>query len=87
MAGVEVQMINAEFIEGLEDGELKIEFFIPGYLVDREFSVLRWDVEAGEWVEVPFEFVPHVRLPGGKIVATWPETGTFILVLHPEPTE
>jgi hypothetical protein len=87
MAGVEVQMINAEFIEGLEDGELKIEFFIPGYLVEREFSVLWWDVEAEAWVEIPFEFVPHPRLPGGKIVATWPETGTFILVLHPEPTE
>ena len=87
MAGVEVQTINAEFVDGLEDGELKIEFFIPGNLVEREFSVLWWDLEAENWVEIAFEYVPHPRLPGGKIVATWPETGTFILVLHPEPTE
>jgi hypothetical protein len=83
MAGVEVQMINAEFIQDLEDGDLLIEFFIPGYLVEREFSVLWWDMEAEQWVDIPFEFVPHDRLPGGKIVARWPETGTFILVLHP----
>lgn len=86
-AGVEVEMINAEFVEGLEDGDLLIEFFIPGYLVDREFSVLWWDLETGEWVEVPHEFVPHTRVPGGKIIARWPETGTFILVMHPLASE
>jgi hypothetical protein len=41
---------------------------------------LFWDVDAAEWVEIPFELVPHDRMPGGKIVAHWPEPGIFVLV-------
>lgn len=82
MAGVKVEIINAALIEELEDGLIKIEFYIAAYLQDREYTVYWFDEEAVEWVSIPYVFEEHDRFPGGKIVAEWDQTGIFILVMH-----
>jgi hypothetical protein len=82
MAGVKVEMINAALIEELEDGLIKIEFYVAAYLQDREYTVYWFDEQAVEWVAIPHVFEAHERFPGGKIVAEWDQTGIFILVMH-----
>jgi hypothetical protein len=82
MAGVKIEIINAALIEELEDGLIKIEFYIAAYLQDREYTVYWFDEQAVEWVAVPHVFEAHERFPGGKIVAEWDQTGIFILVMH-----
>jgi hypothetical protein len=84
MAGVKIEIINAALIEDLEDGLIKIEFYIAAYLQDREYTVYWFDEEATEWLAIPHVFEEHSRFPGGKIVAEWDQTGIFILVMHEE---
>ncbi len=81
MVGIDIIFYNAEIPEG---ETIKIEFFIAGYQWEETFAVLWFDVDAAEWVEIPFTKEPHERIPGGKIVAEWDQPGTFVLVLRNE---
>jgi hypothetical protein len=78
-AGVDVQLINALLPPG---SFLTVEFFVPGYLWEEDYAVLFWDADTGEWVELPFTMEPHPRMPGGRIIAEWPQTGVFALVMR-----
>ncbi len=83
LAGLNIMLINAvmpEDAETNEEHQITVEFYIPAYRMERSFAVLWWDEAAGEWAEVPFELIPHDRMPGGKIVVHWPEPGIFVLV-------
>ncbi|NIS80533.1 MAG: hypothetical protein GTO14_10095 [Anaerolineales bacterium] len=83
IVGAEILIFNAQIPEG---EVITVEFFIPGYLWEETFAVLWWDVEASEWMEIPSTKEPHARIPGGKVVAEWPQPGIFVLVMRASPT-
>lgn len=62
-------------LDKLESGTLSVSFVIPAGMEAAEFSILYWDAEALEWVEIS-----AISVVDGFVIATVDFPGTFVLV-------